>query len=909
MHLSGLPLDCSLATFRLPLVAMILLQLSGAFSPDLIAAQSVSNGVVHAAEDDSLDWSLLKQEGAQRSRYLTSPTLTGHSHVPEQDLNTFETDIREILERACFDCHGPDTQEGNVRIDTLDPDLLTGSDVDWWLEIQSVVSKGEMPPPDEGDLSDDERGKIVLWLSNEIQTASILRQGSSEATSFRRLTRYEYNHALQDLLNLPWNFAADLPPESRSSDGFENSSETLHMSVSQLETYRRLSRKALSRAIAIGPKPETLLWQVDMTTVSQVEWQKQESQFATFEKNHAEQPKLLQAEKEKLLEQLRQPLGRSYFHDRATQRNVAEHWEYSGARYALTPKSERSPIPETSDRVAVLPGGGRQKITIELGDRLPEHGTLRVRVRAGRLNPQPDRYPSMHVEFGWQASNEGRALLRIDGTETAITATSEKPEIYEFQIPLGEIYPRNNVRGVSALGSMPSPSEYIRLVNSSASPLGIQVDYIEVEAPFHEVWPPESHQKIFGSTSHPTESREYAGEVLERFMTRAWRRPISESELQRKLQLFDTVRPHVDHFEQAVLEVLASVLAAPDFLYVAPVSESPNQKQLELATRLSLFLWTSLPDQELLDLAQAGQLENDLVVRQQIHRMLQDPRSHRFADHFVDQWLDLELLEFLSLEKRRGFDPLLAEAIRQEPVEFFQAVLKDNLSVMEFLHSDFAMVNERLARHYGISGVWGNHFRKVPLADDGRRGGLLVQAATLAMNSAGSDSHPLKRGVWILESLLNDPPPPPPPAVPQIDLADPEIAKMTLKQRIENHRDHPACYACHAKIDPWGIALENYDALGRWREKIGAQPVDASSQLWNRKQLDGVIGLKRYLLSERQDQFARAMVYKLATYGLGRPLTFQDHAQIDTITAETRERGDGLATMIEVLVTSNLFQE
>ena len=176
------------------------------------------------------------------------------------------------------------------------------------------------------------------------------------------------------------------------------------------------------------------------------------------------------------------------------------------------------------------------------------------------------------------------------------------------------------------------------------------------------------------------------------------------------------------------------------------------------------------------------------------------------------------------------------------------------------------------------------------------------------MNSAGNDSHPLKRGIWLLESLLNDPPPPPPPAVPEIDLADPEIAKMTLKERIEDHRNHAACRSCHAKIDPWGIAFENYDSLGRWRQQIGDKPVDATSTLFNNQPLQGMDGLKRYLLEHRQDQFTRALVYKLTTYGLGRPLTFADHSSIDQITADVRKQGDGLATMIRLIVASDLFR-
>jgi hypothetical protein len=248
------------------------------------------------------------------------------------------------------------------------------------------------------------------------------------------------------------------------------------------------------------------------------------------------------------------------------------------------------------------------------------------------------------------------------------------------------------------------------------------------------------------------------------------------------------------------------------------------------------------------------------------------------------------------------------EAMREEPVAFFGEVLRRNRTVMDFLQSDYTMVNDRLARHYGLPEVIGNSLRLVKLEASNRRGGVLTQAGLLAMNSDGKDSHPLKRGIWLLENLLNDPPAPPPPAVPEIDLADPEILKLTLKERMEDHRNDPACISCHSKIDPWGIAFENFDAVGLWRDKIGKDPVDAASVLFNKDELRGMKGLKDYLLANRQDQFARSMVHKMAAYALGRPLTFGDRSQVDRITADLRKRGDGLADLVFLIVKSDLFQ-
>ena len=283
--------------------------------------------------------------------------------------------------------------------------------------------------------------------------------------------------------------------------------------------------------------------------------------------------------------------------------------------------------------------------------------------------------------------------------------------------------------------------------------------------------------------------------------------------------------------------------------------------------------------------------------------MLADPKASRFEASFVHQWLGLSGLDSINHVK----DTDLLESMRQEPVAFFGHQLAQNGSVIDFLHTDAVWVNERLARHYGLPNVYGPEFRRVAAAQSGQRGGVLTSAAVMAMNSDGEDSNPLQRGVWMLERILNDPPPPPPPDVPQVDLTDPRILEMTLKERIEDHRNHAACRSCHARIDPWGIAFEGYDAQGAFRTKIAGQPVDATSTLFNRQPLEGIEGLKRYLLLERQDQFVRSFVHKLTTYALGRPLQFSDHAEVDRIAVDLRRSGDGLRDLVMLICESPLF--
>ena len=852
----------------------------------------------------------LKAHGAQQSQYLSRRSRTEDSanSTPEPDLVTFRQAIQPILNQSCVPCHGPETVEGNIRIDTLDPDFLHGQDVNWWLEVQAVLSNGEMPPPEADELKDDDRSKVVEWLSNEIQTASTVRRATGGHSSFRRLTRYEYNYALQDILGLPWDFAKDLPPEAHSDDGFQNSSELLHMSVTQLDTYRQLALRALQRTTVRGERPPVIHWGVRMEQAADREWPQRTKQLEQLKEKFKDDPEKQKQEVDQLLASFKQPHSRPYYRKLSSGDTVRAEWQYGGAKYAFAPIDTDPHFPETFDHVAVIPSGRNQHLTVELGDRIPDEGIMRVRIRASRSATEDDRIPSLQLEFGFQASNEGRAEIRVSEHDTPIEATADAPQIYQWDVPLGEIYPRNSFRHVAPMGGLPSPSEYIRFVNSSV-PQGrhgeIQIDYVEVTAPVYDEWPPQSHKRIFFDSENQTDEAIYAREVLTSFMSQAWRRSLSEEDIQQKLKLFHVMRKECDSFEEAMVEVLATVLSSPQFLYVIQDSEGQNSQHV-LATRLALFLWCSVPDDQLLQLANSGQLSNNEVLDEQVRRMLADPKSRRFATHYVHQWLDMQLLDFLTLQKNT--DPELKESMLQEPIAFFQEMMRNDASVLDFIHANYTMTNERLAVHYGLPHIQGNHFRRVALEPSPQRGGLLTQAGLLAMNSNGEDSHPLKRGVWLLESLLNDPPPPPPPAVPEIDLADPEIAKLTLKQRIENHRNHPACMSCHAKIDPWGIAFENYDALGRWRDQINGNPVDASSLLFNNQTLDGIDGLKRFLLENRQDQFVRAMVHKISTYALGRPLTFSDHASIDNITADVRKHGDGLATLIRLLVKSDLFQ-
>lgn len=833
----------------------------------------------------------VREAGRAKSLFLkeAKKKIESTPAIPTANVDHFRKSIGPVLAQKCVACHGPDSTMANLRVDRLNPDLLAGPDVDRWRGIYKVLSNSEMPPEDEAEyrLADADRRNIVDWLSEEMRKASLVRRNRSEHSSFRRMTKYEYNYALQDLLGLTYPIANNLPPETASEDGFKNSSELLQMSVMQFEAYRELGLKALRRVTVRGERPPPVTYLISMQEVmDKVGGDKAKRFNKTDEnyRNHRNRPHLLN-----------QSTGEGIHF--AEGNAVPKSGEFAGHS------------PDVSPVVFVLPRSNELKLNLDRF--LPDEGMMRVRIRAGRTTSEPDEYASLRLIFSAHTSNNANFSQVVSQRDLPVTAKADKPEFIEFDIPLSEIQ-RNPFRKLET--TFPRRDEFLHIRNESSvrggkESLELMIDYIEVSAPHFDQWPPQSHLRIFMESKNKSNEQAYGREVLTHFLERAWRRAVAADEVALFLDLFSKFRPDFDTFEGAMLEVLATVLAAPEFLYLTQRSSAEDVQKPgsisghELASRLSFFLWSSVPDEQLLQLAREGKLKDPAVLNLQVDRMLADPRAQRFSQHFVEQWLGLDGLDSVTHVK----DDALREAMRLEPIAYFREALRSNSSVMDFLHSDYVVVNERLAQHYGIPGVYGAHFRKVPSAAAAQRGGILVAAGMLTMNSDGADSHPLKRGVWLLKRILQDPPPPPPADVPKVDLTDPRILEMTLKERIADHRNKPACVSCHSRIDPWGIAFENYDALGAWRTNIKNKPVDATSVLFNKQELAGVEGLKRHLLADRQDQFARAMVHKMSAYALGRPLTFADHADIDSLTVQFRKRDDRLADLIHLVVTSNLF--
>jgi mono/diheme cytochrome c family protein len=862
---------------------------------------------LHAASTLETPTSLetAREQGRVKSRFLKDTPAAAHASdvIPKANVAVFQAAVGPLLKKNCIACHGPEKAKGRLRIDQLNPDLLHGPDAERWREVFNALSKSEMPPEDEPDyaLTAADRGRVVDWLSAELNAASIVRRSSQEHSSFRRLTNYEYNYALQDILGLPFPLADKLPPETTSPDGFNNNSELLQMSAMQFDTYRELGLKALKRATVSGERPPPVTYLISMQEELAKAADKAAKAAAAKEAKAATQEAKTPAQKK--------PSKKSNNQQQLLHRETGERIDFTEGEAQPRTDAAVGQTPPASPVVLELPRG--RELKLDLDRFLPDEGTLRVRIRAGRSSMNPDEYASLRLIFSAHTSNNANFSQVVSAHDIPVTAPASSPQFVVFDIPLGDIQ-RNPFRQLTT--TFPRRNEFLHIQNVSNASKGeealrVVIDHIEISAPFYQQWPPQTHTAIFFASTHTADEQTYGREVLTRFLKRVWRRPVVAAEVDPFMALFAKYRPGFPTFEDAMVEVLATALSTPEFLYLTQratptQTKSPAQiSALELASRLAVFLWSSIPDDELLRLVDQGKLRTPEVLTAQVQRMLADPRAQRFSQHFVEQWLGLERMSSVT----HVTDSALKAAMQEEPRAFFEEVLHQNRSIMDFLHSDYAVVNERLANLYRIPKVYGPQFRKVPVTPQTNRGGLLTSAVIMTMNSDGKDSHPLKRGVWLMKRILDDPPPPPPPNVPQVDLTNPAILKMTVKERIADHRSKPACISCHSKIDPWGIAFENFDALGAYRTRIQDQPVDATSELFNHQTLAGIDGLKRYLLAERQDQFARAMVHKLMTYALGRPLTFSDSADLDRLTAQLRRSGDGLGDLIQLIVSSDLF--
>lgn len=601
-------------------------------------------------------------------------------------------------------------------------------------------------------------------------------------------------------------------------------------------------------------------------------------------------------------------------------------------------KDEKSVKPTGSvyrhvdDGVAIFSSWVSANIQVTLWNfRTRFRGNYRFRISAHGL--QTDRPVDFHVTAGTlKAVTEERIL-------DYYSVPPDKPTTIEF---VEQLEPQNCIRIVAdGLGALPPEVERIGAENYKGP--GLVVQWVDIEGPLLDSWPPASHRLIFGDLKHEAaprpdqpDRREVVSQqplvdaerLLRSFARRAFRRPVTDDDLKPFLARVQARLDQKYTFEQAMRVGLKGILVSPHFLFLRERTEAASKSldDLALASRLSYFLWSSMPDEALLELAEQGKLHQPEVLRQQVERLLQDPRAKAFTENFAGQWLGLRAIDSTMPERMLypEYDDILKVSMVKEALLFFDEVLKNDLSLTNFVASDFSMLNGRLAKHYGIPGVEGLEFRKVQLPHDSHRGGVMTMAAVLKVTANGTTTSPILRGAWVLDRILGTPPPRP---TVDVEAVEPDIrGATTIRSQLAKHRENGECASCHVKIDPPGFALENFDVIGGWRDhyrKINdgppvtinghrvryrnGPPVDAADVLSDGRQFQNIDEYKQLLISD-QIQLSRALAAKLLSYATGAAPSATDQPKIEAIIENVRKKDYGLRSLVHEIVQSELFR-
>lgn len=531
--------------------------------------------------------------------------------------------------------------------------------------------------------------------------------------------------------------------------------------------------------------------------------------------------------------------------------------------------------------------------------RVTEEGTYRLNIRA----------------YGQQAgSDPARLSVKINRRESRVIdvpAYDTEPEIYTVEVQLPASSHRLELGYINNYNRQDNP---VPALNGDRN---LFVDHVIVEGPLEKPRPalPESHTRIFTESPARGEEIKVARRLLKPFVSRAFRRPASDSEIDRLAKLVELALDQKAKFEEAVQVALQAVLASPSFLYRWELEGSESDAETralspyELASRLSYFLWSSMPDDELFARAADGTLGQPDVLQAQVMRMLLDPKANALVTNFAGQWLQFRNLDSVTPDPDLfpTFDDELRTSMQEESELFFSAIMRENRSILEFLDTDFTFVDRRLAEHYDLEGDFTDEFRRISIESGSPRGGILTQASTLALTANPTRTSPVIRGKWVLEQILGTPPPPPPPNVELLDETKEAAASASLRERLEIHRAKPECATCHEKMDPIGFAFENFDAIGKWRDLDGNFPVDPSGVLPDGRSFNGPKDLINILKNE--DTFVRTIVEKMLTFALGRGLEYYDRCATDEITASVIAGDYRFVELVNAIVLSEPFQK
>ncbi len=820
----------------------------------------------------------------------------------------FKKLVAPFLEKHCTRCHGAKKQEGSLRVDQhLTTAFTDSSTQEKWGEVLNVLNSHEMPPEGEPQPEAKAVAAVSDWITQQRSRAELIRRDGHVV--LRRLNREEYRNTIRDLIGVDFDISGF--PQDPPAGGFDNNGQALTMSPLQTELYLEAARKILDRALFEGDRPATVRWR----------FQPESGDSDSNRVRYDGQNLIVNGGKNKVDGDFKVMHHDSWDrHLNAREFRVPREGEYVVRIRAAGNIPDRKAVIETA-RAALEhrrkeqdeknPNGKKwtaEQLETDLAhfqqDRMYDYGPPRLKL-IQTLGGQP------------------KTLSEFD-----VPAPLNKPQEYEVR---GWFTPAPCGLTIEYAYRIPRVLEnfWFQSHDTFARP-ELYVDWFEIEGPMYAAWPPESHIRVLGkATVTEKNERTVAKDVLSKFMRRAYRRPVTPEEVESKLKLLDLVRKDAPSFVQAMKTPLTAVLVSPHFLYIAEpmksVSQNDNRDSRkltphELAARLSYFLWSSMPDSELFQLAENGKIRDAVVLKKQVDRMLADPKAEAFVSNFAGQWLGLREVGANppAEDLYPQYDRHLEVSMVEESKAFFREILRHDLSVMNFVRSDFVTINERLARYYGIPDVRGDHFRRVPVPTGVHRGGVMTQASVLTITSNGTRTSPVKRGTWVMKNVLGVDPGLPVANAGDIAPKVPGIDKATVRKRLEIHRELAQCARCHNKIDPLGFALENYNAAGEWRDREGFgykgrvgrdDPlIDASSKLPDGTAINGVEGLQAALI--KQDRlFLRCLSEKLTSYALGREISPLDEAFLQTTVTQMQKHPATLRSLIHAIVGSTAFGE
>ena len=796
---------------------------------------------------------------------------------------------KTFFKQYCYKCHGPDKQKAKRRFDTLPATIKDFRHQEQWQEIVDQLNLGEMPPEDEKQPSQAELLSAIKTLTEDIARARENFVGTSRHTVLRRLNKVEYQKTISDLLSLnidAWNPAEDFPAEV-TAEGFDNDGAQLVTSGLLLEKYFPAAEAAVKRATHFEKKPETKRYA-------------QKSPFYFDGKEARELPKLFQVDRFRFVPETPYTdlYGRHY---RGGHVGFLPLFRAGGMPHNgnYTIRVRAAAVDRTHDygqAVDDLRNGGPLVLEIASVDR---HGSVKSTGNVSRerslalvelINEEPQWFEwTGYLEKGYEP--EVRFRNGPSKTKRMVRLLVNNADKHAEFKPFAQLQPGNE-RSYGVLKAYRGPK--------------LRIWEIQVEGPHQQNWPPPGHRALYGNLKPGDLNPETINERLSAFARSAFRRPPTEGELKPIRALVATKLDAGFKLLDALQLGFQTILCAPGFLY-----QHEGEGELNgyaLATRLSYLLWSSMPDEELLKLAAAGTLGEPATRRKQVARMLADPKGQRFARNFTRIWLELDNIGKMPPSKDfvSYYRDNLESAMRKETEHFFGHILDKNLPLREFLAADYSFLNRELAEHYGMPGLKGNHFRKVSLPN-ASRGGILGHASFLTASANGVDTSPVVRGIYVMNKLLGYTPPPPPDDVPAIE---PDVrGATTLREQLVKHRADVTCAQCHNKIDPAGFALENYDAIGGWRDQYDRKlKVDASGKLPDGKTFASNAEFRKLVVAQ-DETFTRCLTRKLLTYAVGRKLNSSDRPSIDAIQREMKTPEAGLRDLIQAVVLSEAFRQ